>query len=772
MAANPDQALDEEIAALRAEVTKRRLEQEHAAAMADPVKRARIERGIAAGQTEAPGVLGKLGAMFNPLSLAGDVASTGADVLGGMTFGLTDAALRAGGVNRRSDKKATAQLPSWVPDPSALGHGAGQLLSSAVGPLAYAGEGANALLGLVEGRVPALARTALGRVAGQAATGGTVNAAAQAAEAGTSGRPVLPAAWEGFKTGAGLGGSAAALGNYAAQPLARAVGASEGMQRRALIEKYGGRVGPRTAGSGGMLDSELAGLEPGAAGQNEAGRRSAVEILDRTQGAHRQDVADPHAVTRAIIDKSEAGRAHVDVGELRAALETVRDSSRLSRGSAAGVQSLIDRMDEFVAGRADPPWATAPVNRPYTAPSPISPAASGAGTPVMERPTPATPVMGLGHEKAILHEAAGKTPALNSEELSGLLRGESPAQPVSPDQILGEVRPPPIPRRPSESDSDLRSRVASATQPAIDAHRARVLAGSRAGDTPILGSKAGETPTFIVPQPVAPAAHAMSQRDLNNFRGLLWEQSNVEKHGPQAVDEALLRQPAHIAKRLVDEGPYAATNAAFHEGSKRYERQRQLLGLPKKSRGGLEAPEADVPESEVTKLGGALAREGQDTASAGLQNAGRYKQFISENDGPGGPFARLIDAPDVLRAKGDLQFKLGGGHGAAHALPMMVGGGVLGHGLGQGLGALAGGGLGGALGAFIGKNPTAIAGRLLPGPLNATATSLTGHMPAFDAFIPGMGNSIEFLYARAKAALEERERQKRAAAEAVDQQRQ
>lgn len=431
-------SIDDEIAELEAKVAAAKQVRLPAASIIDaPAKQARIEREIAAGQTAPPSTMDKLGTVARGMPRI--IGNTIRDAAGGATLGLTDAigeAIDPGGRNAAQDD--VYGVPKWLPSPSTAGHIAGTALSSAVGPLRYAGEGAQGLLGMLESRVPAALASrpilaGAGRVAGQAAAGAGIGGLAggleetfRDADINTLGPRAGRAALRGAKWGGLAGGGASALGEVAA-PIGTALRNSVGGKARALIEKYGGRVGPTTSGDGGALDMELVGLPPNDYGIGQAGRNSAVDILEGTEAQHMTDTAIPHKLAREAIDASPAGQALEDVSPVLNRLRAMVSDGRLSPGEVATVEALIKQTEGAATMRPPAPGTVAagPVGMPP--PPPAAPPPPRAATPAPAGPPPGTP-------------AGAAPPSAPSGPMGTSMPTASPRTPPTPAQIAELAR--------------------------------------------------------------------------------------------------------------------------------------------------------------------------------------------------------------------------------------------------------------------------------------------------------------------------------------------
>lgn len=241
----------------------------------------------------------------------------------------------------------------------------------------------------------------------------------------------------------------------------------------------------------------------------------------------------------------------------------------------------------------------------------------------------------------------------------------------------------------------------------------------------------------------------MSENDLNDFRGMLQDVSKTGSPANPTVAQGKMQKVAHTTKEAVDQGPYAETNAAFHEGREAYEGRRQLLDLPAKPSSSLD-PAREAPEGgrepEVAKLANMLARDEQNTVTAGVRNSDRIAQFIEQNP----EYADILQLPRLLEDKSNLQFRLGSPHhgglinrikheGApAAVLYALTEMGTHNHGLAAGV----------AAGAHLLKtNAAPIAGRLLYGPTEGAANALRGAAKASPVTLPAFLPEIEQAYA-------------------------
>lgn len=463
------------------------------------------------------------------------------------------------------------------------------LLNAVSKTMGYALPGAPAGIGALAGK----AAQASGPIVRGLVTGALGSAGTTAAEAAVAGKPME----EGLKdTGmSALSGGALGGGIGAVQAAGRAIKNSAGAKARELIEKYGGKVGMSTPGSGGAFDQELAGLEPNDRGIGQASRGSAERVLGRLDTQFDRNVAGPY---RTLADAADAGPGKgrtADMTPVYNELMSVYDSERLTPSERSLLAPIIDRMERSA--------------------------------------------INVGNSKMVV----------------------------------------------------------------------------------------------------------MSERDANDFRGMLQDLSGVGKPGNPTVADVKLQGAAREAKGVVDQGPYAKANELYSRGARSYGESRNMLDIKSNPRTNpSNATASGLDESEVAKLGNALARQDQNTVTAGVRNADRFDRFVAKH-----PEAeRDIELPEVLRAKADLQFRGFGnaGHGGlinrlpdAVGLPALAVGAATNHGP-AGLAAL-----GATLAA---KNATPLAGRLLYSP--AQVASEADPAGAIQAIIGARAAERELSKKRAK----------------------
>lgn len=541
----------------------------------DAPSQARFDREVAAGQTAPPSVGDKLstaiwggGGRGEGGDVGHDLARTARDVGSGFTFGLTD----------RLNPELRAQETAEDPTSSRIGKASGTLLSAAVGPLAVASRGAQGLLGVAEGAVPALAKTAVGRIAGQTAANAAVGGGAGAAEAvgrGEQGADIRRGAVRGAGVGALLGGGlqSVAEGTRAAYPWLRE---TVGGKARELIEKYGGRVGPTTSGSGGAFDQELKGLPADETGVKQATEDAAPRVLSKADDIHERDVLEPYRQQRAPIDAGK-GQLPVDVDALHQEMVKAYQSAKLTVPQRQALGSEIDHFEKTFVGP----------------------------------------------------------------------------------------------------------------------HQTRV----------------------------------MSERDLNDYKTMLQSLTRVGQAGQHTIPQGVLSNTSTLAKDMVDQGPYASLNKAFHEGAVERSALRSNLNLGPR--------ESSNPVAEQHTVARAM-REGGPEIDAVRKS---YPEL-----------ERDLDLPELLRAKEKLQFGIGNvshgnlvnrlkheglaggvGYAAGHA----VGHGALGAGLGLGI-------------SMVNNNTAPLVGRYLLGPARAAANLPPVPLPQLPSWLPEIQQAYEEARARLK----------------------
>lgn len=174
----------------------------------------RIAAESQAGQIPVPPTPGVLDTIKGTLSsIQGkDVTNALREGASGLTLGLFDKASDLTGLDSPEERQ---QRRAENPAASQVARLAGGVAGAAVGPVRALGAGARGLLGMAETAVPALAKTALGRVGAQAATGALSGGAAEGIDAATQGKPILESAGMGAAAGGVLGGGIQAIGEGA-----------------------------------------------------------------------------------------------------------------------------------------------------------------------------------------------------------------------------------------------------------------------------------------------------------------------------------------------------------------------------------------------------------------------------------------------------------------------------------------------------------------------------------------------------------------------------
>ena len=155
----------------------------------------------------------------------------------------------------------------------------------------------------------------------------------------------------------------------------------------------------------------------------------------------------------------------------------------------------------------------------------------------------------------------------------------------------------------------------------------------------------------------------MTEEQINDFRGMLGDLSGRGSPGEPSVAQSKLDKVTGATKGMVDEGPYAKTNAMFAAGKSKLERQRNILDLPENPSTSLD-PARSAPEggreNEVAKVANFLARDEQNTITGGVRNADRVARFVAENP----EYAQTLELPEIMRAKAELGIYPGTkGHG-------------------------------------------------------------------------------------------------------------
>lgn len=213
---------------------------------------------------------------------------------------------------------------------------------------------------------------------------------------------------------------------------------------------------------------------------------------------------------------------------------------------------------------------------------------------------------------------------------------------------------------------------------------------------------------------------------VNGKTSMLWERSDPAKLavGAGSVQDAKIADVAAVGQKIRSEGPYADANAAYAKAKDASGDFRQALGL-----GARPSANEAIDERRVANV---LARRGQSTTTAGIQGGdARLNELLAQRP----ELARTADAPDLLKAKADLQFHLGGKNHGGFLERVGVPAG-----LAAGLGAAAAlghgpAGVGALVGSEVVNNATPIAGRLLYRPAGAAQNAgqaVQGAMPGIN----------------------------------------
>jgi len=147
----------------------------------------------------------------------------------------------------------------------------------------------------------------------------------------------------------------------------------------------------------------------------------------------------------------------------------------------------------------------------------------------------------------------------------------------------------------------------------------------------------------------------MSQADLNTAKQRL---QSLAKYGLNAgggtgnIKDKSFKALANAAKVLVDEGPYAQANDIYERGMNMQAVDRADLGL-KKAPARLESGRT----TEDAKVAQILRNRNNDAEAAGaMAERADLPGFVSRHP----ELERQVDLPDLVRAKGALEFGLGG----------------------------------------------------------------------------------------------------------------
>lgn len=147
----------------------------------------------------------------------------------------------------------------------------------------------------------------------------------------------------------------------------------------------------------------------------------------------------------------------------------------------------------------------------------------------------------------------------------------------------------------------------------------------------------------------------MSHADLNTARQRLQELADYGLNtgpGTGNIKDKSFKALANAAKVLVDEGPYAPANEIYERGMNMHAVDRADLGL-KKRPARLESGKA----TEDAKVAQILRNRNNDSEAAGaMAERADLPGFVSRHP----ELERQVDLPDLVRAKGALEFGLGG----------------------------------------------------------------------------------------------------------------
>ena len=151
----------------------------------------------------------------------------------------------------------------------------------------------------------------------------------------------------------------------------------------------------------------------------------------------------------------------------------------------------------------------------------------------------------------------------------------------------------------------------------------------------------------------------MSEKDVNGLKSMLQQSSNPGlAPGAGSIRDAKIGTVAQMAKDIVDQGPYAEANANYAAAKERSGDFREAFGMARK-------PSANEQIDE-RRIANALARRGQTTTTAGIQGG---DQRLAQLEQAYPELQRTIAAPQIVKAKGDLQFGLGHTGGLIDRMP-------------------------------------------------------------------------------------------------------
>lgn len=238
---------------------------------------------------------------------------------------------------------------------------------------------------------------------------------------------------------------------------------------------------------------------------------------------------------------------------------------------------------------------------------------------------------------------------------------------------------------------------------------------------------------------------------INGKTSMLWQRAKPGlPSGAGSVQDAKIGTVATVGQKLREAGPYADANRKYAEAKNDSGDFREALGLKRKP-----SPDENVDERRVANV---LARRGQKTTTAGIQQGDeRLQELLDANP----ELARVAEGPELLKAKADLQFRVGNpAHGGMLERIGLPGGALLG-----GLAADMAGGhgvKGAALGLLTGltaQNATPIAGRLLYNPARAAVPAgeaIAGAGPLASQYAALASNPIIQAYLQAQQRDKER----------------
>ncbi len=612
----------------------------------------------------------------------------------------------------------------------------------------------------------------------------------------------------------GLGKTAAkAPGEIAANPAAAPRALETGAVNAATLGRAKDLHGPAMERMRAKLDA--GGLEPGdlqtlsmwqdAAnpGRERAPITDPKAALDELQGIHRQVQDEAAAMPgtqflggMAIAPATLQGRAASAVGGLVGKVPGLGDSA-LGRvvgasgggyaGGAAGsaVADMVGGNTEGMEGRANQSGMLGALLAGV--PAAVGETARGAGNAIVNSKG--------GQARQLIESARGKVGVLSSGESGpfgkgGRLEGRKPtdadigaAARESAGNILNRIKDTHAAEA-APATAELNRLDAVFPEQMVDASGladqvAQLARHSRLSPAQQSTVKLWEDrlQRWVVNDPKTGkyAGIYMPAGELNALKGLMQDATNVGALGAASVPTEMQRGAPALAKTLVDSTDYGPPNAQAHDAHVRAEAQRRLLRLPDQEMGGANTPEG-LPRSEVEHVTNLMARQGQNTVTAGGQNAS-----VAEDAVPGAParaslqqlaeqfpqHAQDVRMPQVLQAKGDLDFTLLGkgdkggliarAKSAGPALASIAAagaGGAAGHPL---LGALLG------AGGLAAMNAEPIAGRLLYTPARAARAAGGALSDAARSGVPGaLAGSMDPLQALLDG-LEEKNKQKRKA---------